>query len=119
MEVNKVMDCIVHLKAVFIKDNLKLILSTAMDTLLGLMEKSIRDFGKITKCMERVILSGLMDEDIKENILMIKNKVLDSLCGMMDVSIKDSGRTGNKMVEECLRIEMENKKLAFGVMAKR
>lgn len=49
------------------KENLRRITSKVMADIFGSMEENMRVSGKITKCMERVLSSGPMVEDMKEN----------------------------------------------------
>lgn len=49
------------------KDNSKPITSKAMVDTSGLMEDNTKVSGKTIRCMEKVLLSGQMEENMKEN----------------------------------------------------
>jgi hypothetical protein len=48
-----------------------------LENILGVMEDIMRDIGKIVKCMVKVHIYGLMEENLKENLKMIKKMVLE------------------------------------------
>jgi hypothetical protein len=63
-----------------------------MEKWYGLMEKNMKDLGKIIKCMvNKVLLNGQMEESILETILKTKNMALEELPGPMENSLKDNG----------------------------
>ena len=50
------------------KDNLKIILLMDTVILYGLMGRNLKVFGRIIEFMEKVILSGVMVENMMENM---------------------------------------------------
>jgi len=50
------------------KVNLRPIILKVLEDIPGLMEESMRDFGRTTKCTVRERLFGLMEENTKESI---------------------------------------------------
>lgn len=51
-----------------IKDNFSSTSYMVMEYLNGMMEKSMKEIGKIIKCMVKENLDGLMEDHTKENI---------------------------------------------------
>ena len=74
-----------------------------MAKLFGLMGKSMRDIGRITKWKVRDFSNGLMEEFIREIILMIKSMGLEEYGGLTVENIKASGR------EECNTVRVNIK----------
>jgi hypothetical protein len=85
----------------------------------GMTERSMKDFGSKTKCMEKEISYGLMEEDTRESIRTIKKKGMDSLHGQMDDPTKDNGKMGSRTEEGCTKIRKDKKKLEFGQTGRR
>lgn len=63
--------------------------------------------GKIIRCMEKVHLSGLMEESMLVNIIKIKNMALEEFNGRMEKFIKVIGEKVFKMVKEKLGVQTE------------
>lgn len=53
--------------------------------------------GKITQCMEKEYINGMMEENIKANIKMIRNMGKVYFIGQMEVNSKETGKMENKM----------------------
>lgn len=64
------------------------------------MQNSTKAIGKITKCMEKVLSSGQMEEFMQENTFRIKNMDLVEFNGLMEKSMKDTGDKVFKMEKE-------------------
>jgi hypothetical protein len=63
----------------------------------GLMGKYIRDGGRLTICMDRESLHGLMEGVTKESIKMIRSMGLGFIHGRTVDSMPDSGKTDTSM----------------------
>ena len=57
-----------------------------------LMVENIKANEKLTKCMVKEYLNGLMEEYMMENILKIKNRVQGFFHGLMEESIQENGK---------------------------
>lgn len=101
------------------KDNSKSITLKDLDTTFGLMGDSIRDHGKIIKCMEEESLFGLTEEDMKESTLMIRNRVMDSSFGQMAEATKVLGKMESKMDVGHIEINKDCRNREHGSTGKR
>jgi len=61
------MEFSVGLMAIDMKESSNTIILKGMVDISGLMDDNTKDFGKIIKCMEKVLLYGQMAENISEN----------------------------------------------------
>lgn len=74
---------------------------------------------KMVKCMEKVILFGLMEENIMDTIVMISNMEKENSNGLMVLCIEENFEMENNMGRVFLLIKMEFKMKVFGVKEKR
>jgi hypothetical protein len=72
-----------------------------------MMVNSIKDNGKIIKCMARASSNGQMVEFMKEAMLRIKRKDLEKLHGLTVGFMKECGKMDASMVRANTKAEME------------
>jgi hypothetical protein len=84
----------------FIKESLIMVKYKDLEFVDGLMVKTSKDTGWITKKVVRVYSNGLMVDNIKVLIEMIKNMVLAGIYGQITENILDNGRTIKDMEKD-------------------
>lgn len=99
-----------------IEDNLKIIIQREKDFIFGQTNVHLMDNGKITKCMDMVLLNGLIKDNILETILKIKNKDTENSFGLIIEHTKDTGIMENNMEKEYISTKNRNKQKENGLM---
>lgn len=85
-----------------IKESFKIIKLREKELMCGPIKALIKDIGKITKCMVKGLLHGLMEGTTPVIMFEIKNMVLELLHGQMVLNISESGIKVNNMGKERL-----------------
>lgn len=103
---------VIYTKAVFMKIKSK---ETVVWNLK--MINNTLDHGKITRCMDRVLLLGQMEKNMKVNLKMIKRVGSVLWPGKMEEDTKDISKMGYNMEMESISIRMGRKLLENGIRA--
>ena len=87
-----------------------------MEYTIGKTEEFIMDTGKITICMVKVTINGLMGVSTKEDMSMTKKMVTEYIIIQMVGAIKACGKMENNMEKEYLLVQMVLKEKENGKM---
>ena len=84
----------------------------------GVMARSTRASGTITKCTDKVSCGGQTERNILETSRRIKDMVMESLNGEMAESTRESGSKASNMELESIEMQREKKGKVSGLRAR-
>lgn len=93
--------------------------SKAMASTSGVMNGSMKDCGKITKCTARGYSPGPMAEDIRVSIIWIRRRERASLNGRMEGPMMGSGEMASRMGKGSISRKQGLLEKVYGRMARR
>ena len=84
--------------------------------IVGMMEGSMKGYGRIIKCLGWGVQYGRMERNIMGSMLMIKRKAKARLNGRMGRNMLEIGFKGNNMEKAFLLMQRVRKGKVFGKM---
>jgi hypothetical protein len=77
--------------SLLILENFTIIIFMVKVCILGSITVSMKESGEQTKCMEKELLVGLMEENTSDNMPKIKKEVMENLYGQIDAATEVNG----------------------------